>query len=161
MEAEEIGEEDMIPDEETIITITRDGYIKRVPIDTYRSAEARRQGHHRGERQRKRTRSSTCSSRPRTITSSSSPTRGRVYRLKAYEIPQTTRQAMGTAIINLISIEPGDRITATVALSEMDQEGFTGHGDGAWARSRRPTSTMFHNLRANGLRASTSKRATR
>ncbi len=37
MEADEIGEEDMIPDEETIITITRDGYIKRVPMDTYRA----------------------------------------------------------------------------------------------------------------------------
>ena len=123
VEADEIGDEDMIPDEETIITITRDGYIKRVPIDTYRSQ--RRGG--------KGMIGATTKEEDKIAHLFVATThhyilfftdRGRVYRLKAYEIPQTSRQAMGTAIINLISIEPGDKITATIAVREMDKEGY-------------------------------------
>jgi|LSQX01.2.fsa_nt_gb DNA gyrase subunit A len=151
MEADEIGEEDMIPDEETIITITRDGYIKRVPMDTYR---AQRRGG-RGKI------GATAKEEDKVQHLFAATThhyvlfftdRGRVYRLKAYEIPQTTRTAMGTAIINLISIEPDDRITATVALREMDKEGFivmaTEQGE-----VKKTALEMFHNLRSNGLRA--------
>ena len=151
MEADEIGEEDMIPDEETIITITRDGYIKRVPIDTYRAQK-------RGGRGKI---GATAKEEDKVAHLFVATThhyvlfftdRGRVYRLKAYEIPQTTRTAMGTAIINLISIEPGDRITATVAVREMDHEGFmlmaTELGE-----VKKTDLDMFHNLRSNGLRA--------
>ena len=45
--------------------------------------------------------------------------RGRVYRLKAFEVPQTSRQAMGTAIVNLIQIQPDERITATVPIRDL------------------------------------------
>lgn len=151
VEAEEIGEEDMIPDEETIITVTRDGYIKRVPIDTYR---AQRRGG-RGKI------GATAKEEDKIAQLFVATThhyvlfftdRGRVYRLKAYEIPQTTRQAMGTAVINLISIEPGDKITATIAVREMDQDGFmvmaTEQGE-----VKKTDLAMFHNLRSNGLRA--------
>lgn len=151
MEADEIGEEDMIPDEETIITITRDGYIKRVPVDTYRPQ--RRGG--RGKI------GATAKEEDKVQHLFAATThhyvlfftdRGRVYRLKAYEIPQTTRTAMGTAVINLISIEPGDRITATVALREMDKDGFivmaTEQGE-----VKKSSLDKFHNMRANGLRA--------
>jgi DNA gyrase subunit A len=151
MEADEIGEEDMIPDEETIITITRDGYIKRVPLDTYR---AQRRGG-RGKI------GATAKEEDKVQHLFAATThhyvlfftdRGRVYRLKAYEVPQTTRTAMGTAIINLISIEPGDRITATVAMREMDKDGYvvmaTEQGE-----VKKTDLDMFHNLRSNGLRA--------
>jgi len=151
IEADEIGDEDMIPDEETIITITRDGYIKRVPMDTYR---AQRRGG-RGKI------GATAKEEDKVQHLFASTThhyilfftdRGRVYRLKAYEVPQTTRTAMGTAIINLISIEPDDRITATVVLREMDHEGFmvmaTEQGE-----VKKTDLDMFHNLRSNGLRA--------
>lgn len=151
MEADEIGEEDMIPDEETIITITRDGYIKRVPMDTYR---AQRRGG-RGKI------GATAKEEDKVQHLFAATThhyilfftdRGRVYRLKAYEVPQTTRTAMGTAIINLISIEPDDRITATVALREMDHEGFMVMAT-ELGEVKKTDLDLFHNLRSNGLRA--------
>ena len=151
MEADEIGEEDMIPDEETIITITRDGYIKRVPIDTYRAQK-------RGGRGKI---GATAKEEDKVQHLFVATThhyilfftdRGRVYRLKAYEIPQTTRTAMGTAIINLISIEPGDRITATVAVREMDHTGFMVMAT-ELGEVKKTDLDMFHNLRSNGLRA--------
>ena len=130
VEADEIGEEDMIPEEETIITITRDGYIKRVPIDTYR---AQRRGG-------KGKIGATAKEEDKLAHLFVATThhyilfftdRGRVYRLKAYEIPQTTRQAMGTAIINLIHIEPGDKITADRRRHGDGQGRLPGHGHGA------------------------------
>ena len=151
MEADEIGEEDMIPDEETIITITRDGYIKRVPLDTYRSQ--RRGG--RGKI------GVTAKEEDKVLHMFAATTHhyvlfftdgGRVYRLKAYEIPQTTRTAMGTAIINLINIEPGDRIAATVAIREMDKEGFIVMAS-EQGQVKRSALELFHNMRSNGLRA--------
>lgn len=150
VEAEEIGEEDMIPDEATIITITRDGYIKRVPMDTYRSQ--RRGG--------KGIIGATAKEEDKVAHLFAATThhyilfftdRGRVYRLKAYEIPQTSRQAMGTAIINLISIEPGDRITATVAVRDMQEKGYMVMAT-ELGEVKKTDLSQFHNLRANGLR---------
>lgn len=151
VEAEEIGDEDVIPEEETIITITRDGYIKRVPIDTYR---AQRRGG-RGvigataKEEDKISHLFVATTHHYILFFTD---RGRVYRLKAYEIPQTTRQAMGTAIINLISIEPGDKITATIAVRDWDQKGYmimaTELGE-----VKKSDLREFHNMRANGLRA--------
>jgi len=151
VEAEEIGEEDMIPDEETIITITRDGYIKRVPIDTYRSQ--RRGG--------KGIIGATAKEEDKLAHLFVATThhyilfftdRGRVYRLKAYEIPQTSRQAMGTAVINLISIEPGDKITATIAARELDTKGYMVMAT-EMGEVKKTDLASFHNLRSNGLRA--------
>lgn len=149
-EASEISDEDMIPEEETIITITRDGYIKRVPMDTYRAQKRGGKG-----------KIGATSKEEDKIAQLFVATthhyilfftdRGRVYRLRAYEIPQTSRQAMGTAIINLINIEQGDKITATVAVKDMQQTGFmvlaTELGE-----VKKCSLDYFHNLRANGLR---------
>ena len=151
VEADEIGDEDMIPDEETIITITRDGYIKRVPIDTYR---AQRRGG-RGiigatsKEEDKVSQLFVATTHHYVLFFTD---RGRVYRLKAYEIPQTTRQAMGTAIINLISIEPGDKITATIAVRGLDEAGFMVMGT-ELGEVKKTNLIAFHNLRSNGLRA--------
>ncbi|MCE5199261.1 MAG: DNA gyrase subunit A [Armatimonadota bacterium] len=151
IEANEIGDEDVIPDEETIITITRDGYIKRVPIDTYRPQ--RRGG--------KGVIGATAKEEDQVAHLFVATThhyilfftdRGRVYRLKAYEIPQTSRQAMGTAVINLISIEPDDKITATVALREMDSDGYVIMAT-QMGEVKKTALSEFHNLRSNGLRA--------
>lgn len=151
VEADEIGEEDMIPEEVTIITITRDGYIKRVPIDTYRSQ--RRGG--RGvigatAKEEDKVQHLFVATTHHYVLFFTD--RGRVYRLKAYEIPQTTRQAMGTAIINLISIEPGDRITAVVPVRNMQQEGYMVMAT-ELGEVKKTDLAMFHNLRSNGLRA--------
>ncbi len=150
MEAEEIGDEDLIPEEEMIVSITRDGYIKRVPKDTYPTQ-------HRGGKGR----IGATAKEEDTIQHLFLATthhfilfftdRGRVYRLKAYEVPQTSRTAMGTAIINLINIQPGERITATVPMKDYQKaEGFllmaTECGE-----VKRTAMSEFANLRNNGL----------
>ena len=90
---------------------------------------------------------------PHTTTSSSSAT-GRDVRLKAYEVPQTSRQAMGVAIINLINIEPGEIITATVPTRDLKSEEkrylvmATVQGE-----VKRIDMAAFQNIRTNGLRA--------
>ncbi|MDO8684195.1 MAG: DNA gyrase subunit A [Armatimonadota bacterium] len=152
VEAEEIGEEDMIPDEETIVTISRDGYIKRVPIDTYRSQRRPGKG------------IIAMSTKEEDVVEHLFVAtthhyilfftdKGRVYKLKAYEIPQTSRQAMGTAIINLINKEQDEMITATVPLKEMtaaDRFLVMATEKGEIKRCKLEN---FHNLRSNGLRA--------
>jgi DNA gyrase subunit A len=122
-EAKEIGEEDIIAEEDTIVTITRDGYIKRVPIDTFRSQ-------HRGGRGVIAANSREEDSLAQMFIATTHhyilffTDRGKVYRLKAYEVPQASRTAMGTAIINLIPIESGERITATVPCRSLEADGY-------------------------------------
>jgi DNA gyrase subunit A len=150
MEAEEIGDEDLIPEEEMIVSITRDGYIKRVPRDTFpdqkRGGKGRIGASIKEEDGIEHLFVATTHHYILFFTD-----RGRVYRLKAYEVPQTSRQAMGTAVINLINIQPGERITATVPMKEYkDVDGFllmaTERGE-----VKRTALSEFTNLRNNGL----------
>lgn len=153
MEAEEIGDEDLIPEEETILTITRDGYIKRVPIDTYRSQRRGGRGIIGANTKEEDTveKLFVATTHDYILFFSN---RGRVYRLKAYEVPQTSRQAMGVAIINLINIEPGEIITATVPTRDLKSEEkrylvmATVQGE-----VKRIDMAAFQNIRTNGLRA--------
>jgi DNA gyrase subunit A len=151
MEAEEIGDEDLIPDEETIITITRDGYIKRVPMDTYRSQRRGGRGVIGANTKEEDTIHQLFVATTHHYILFFTD-KGRVYRLKAYEVPQTSRQAMGTAVINLINIEPGDTITAIVPVRDMDKDGYlimaTEMGE-----VKKTALTEFMHLRSNGLRA--------
>ncbi|HOQ27800.1 MAG TPA: DNA gyrase subunit A, partial [Armatimonadota bacterium] len=122
-EASDIGEEDVIAEEDTIVTITRDGYIKRVPIDTFRSQ-------HRGGRGVIAANAKEEDSLSQLFIATTHhyvlffTDKGKVYRLKAYEVPQASRTAMGTAIINLIPIESGERITATVPVRSLEADGY-------------------------------------
>jgi len=150
MEAEEIGDEDLIPEEEMIVSITRDGYIKRVPKETYPTQ-------HRGGKGRIGASIKEEDGIEHLFVATTHhyilffTDRGRVYRLKAYEVPQTSRQAMGTAIINLINIQPGERITATVPMKEYkDVEGFLLFATECGEVKRTPLAE-FVNLRNNGL----------
>lgn len=148
-EAEEIGEEDMIPEEEMLVTITRDGYIKRLPLDTYRSQRRGGKGV-----------IATTTKEEDTLEHIFQVSthhyilfftdRGRVYRLKAYEVPQATRQARGTAIINLIRIEPGEKITATVSVADFAPDKYLVMGTRR-GEVKRIALSEFANLRANGL----------
>ncbi len=150
MEAEEIGDEDLIPEEEMIVSITRDGYIKRVPKETYPTQ-------HRGGKGRIGASIKEEDSIEHLFVATTHhyilffTDRGRVYRLKAYEVPQTSRTAMGTAVINLINIQPGERITATVPMKEYkDVEGFLLFATECGEVKRTPLAE-FVNLRNNGL----------
>ena len=150
IEAEEIGDEDLIPEEEMIVSITRDGYIKRVPKETYPTQ-------HRGGKGRIGAATKEEDAIEHLFVATTHhyilffTDRGRVYRLKAYEVPQTSRTAMGTAVINLINIQPGERITATVPMKEYkDVEGFLLLATECGEVKRTPLSE-FTNLRNNGL----------
>lgn len=122
-EGEEFAVEDLIADEDIVVTITHFGYIKRLPVTTYKSQ--RRGG-------RGITALSTkeedfvehlfISSTHQTILFFTN--QGRVYRLKGYEIPEGGRQARGTAIINLIQVEPGERINAVIPIKDFDNDSF-------------------------------------
>jgi DNA gyrase subunit A len=120
-EAEDIRLEDLIAEEDMIITVTRDGYIKRLPVDTYRT-----QG-----RGGKGVIALTAKEEDMVehlfIASTHHyvlffTNKGKVYRLRAHEIPAASRQARGTAIINLIQIEPGEVITATRSLKDFSAD---------------------------------------
>jgi len=151
IEADQIGSEDLIPEEETIVTITRNGYVKRVTAETYKVQKRGGRGvigvTSREEDEIAHLFVATTHHHILFFTD-----RGRVYRIKAYEVPQTSRTAMGTAIINLIGIVPGDKITATVPMQSLDQEGYLVMGTER-GEVKRTALSEFKNLRANGLNA--------
>ena len=148
-EADEITEEDLIPEEKTLVTISRDGYIKRVPLDTYRTQKRGGRGiqaaNLKEEDQLAHLFTATTTHYILFFTD-----RGRVYRLKAYEVPQTSRQARGQHINNFIQTEPGDQITAILPMKDMTAGGYllmaTEYGE-----VKRTALNEFANLRANGL----------
>lgn len=148
-EADEITEEDLIPEEKTLVTISRDGYIKRVPMDTYRTQK-------RGGRGVAAANLKEEDSLAHLFMATTThyilffTNRGRVYRLKAYEVPQTSRQARGQHINNFIQLEPGDQVTAILPMKNINGEGFLFMGT-EFGEVKRTGLTEFANLRSNGL----------
>lgn len=119
----DIDDEDLIEREECVITMTHFGYIKRLPLDTYKAQ-------HRGGRG-----ISGLSTRDedfveKIFTSSSHDyimfftNKGKVYKLKAYRIPETGRQAKGTAVVNLLPLEKDEYITASIPISEFSADSY-------------------------------------
>lgn len=154
-EAGEFTEEDLIPDEQAIISISRDGYIKRVSIDAYRQQ-------HRGGKGLKSVMKEE--DEPAHLFEVSThhtilffTDRGRVYKLKGYEIPESGRYAKGMPVINYISIVGGERVTATISVRDLAKaEGFLtmvtqGTGPKRVSEIKRTPITAFANIRNNGL----------
>lgn len=122
-DAGEISLEDLIKKEPTVITMTHLGYIKRMPINTYKSQ-------HRGGKGIKgmQTRDEDFIQNL-FITSTHHyilffTNKGKVYRLKAYEIPEASRTARGTALVNLLQIDAGEKITAVIPLSKYSEDRY-------------------------------------
>ncbi|NSW93010.1 MAG: DNA gyrase subunit A [Firmicutes bacterium] len=120
LDEEEIDEEDLIQEEESAITLTHFGYIKRMPADTYRSQRRGGKGIH-GITTREEDFVEELF-----ITSTHDyilffTNKGKVYRLKAYQIPEAGRQARGTAIVNLLEIDQNEKITAVIPVSEYKE----------------------------------------
>ncbi len=117
----DISMEDMIPKTNTVICMTKLGYIKRMSIDNFRSQ-------HRGGRGVKGMETIEDDYIEELLMTTTHhylmffTNEGKVYRMKAYEIPETSRTARGTAIINLMQLQPGEKITAVIPISEY-QEG--------------------------------------
>ena len=119
-DAFDISMEDMIPRENTVITMTKLGYIKRMTVDNFRSQN--RGG--RGIKGMQTLDDDYIEALMMTTTHHYVmffTNTGRVYRLKAYEIPEAGRTARGTAIINLLQLMPGERITAVIPISKFEE----------------------------------------
>jgi DNA gyrase subunit A len=110
--------EDLVPNEPTIIMATRDGYIKRMPIDTFKTQ-------HRGgkgvigvttkeEDVVEHLRSTNTHDNMLFFT-----TRGRVFQLRAYDIPQATRTAKGQALVNFLQLAPNEKVSSILSMDDM------------------------------------------
>ena len=115
----EINMRDLIDDEEIAITLTHFGYIKRVPLDTYKSQNRGGKGisamSTREEDFVKHLVTTSTHSRLLFFTN-----KGRVFRLDAFEIPEGKRKAKGTAIVNLLQLAPNEKITTLIPVDESD-----------------------------------------
>ncbi|TCO78072.1 DNA gyrase subunit A [Marinisporobacter balticus] len=121
--ADEINMEDLIDEEEVAITLTHLGYIKRLPADTYKS---QRRG---GKGITGLTTRDADFVEHLFITSTHNyilffTNRGRVYRLKTYEIPDAKRQAKGTAIVNLLQLLPNEKVTAVIPVKTFEPSNY-------------------------------------
>ena len=119
----EFNEEDLIKEEQMVVALTHFGYIKRMPIDTYRSQRRGGKG------------ISGISTREedfvkQIFTTSTHDTvlffsnKGKLYRLRGYEIPEAGRTAKGTAIVNLLSLDAGEKISAVIPISDFEDSKY-------------------------------------
>ena len=117
----EINMRDLIDDEEIAITLTHFGYIKRVPLDTYKSQNRGGKGisamSTREEDFVKHLVTTSTHSRLLFFTN-----KGRVFRLDAFEIPEGKRKAKGTAIVNLLQLAPNEKITTLIPVDHHNEE---------------------------------------
>ncbi len=151
MITDDLDIEDLIEEEDIVVTLTHSGYTKRVPVSTYKSQ-------HRGGRgiSGLTTREEDFVEHIFTTSTHSQillfTTRGVVYRLKGYQIPEAGRQAKGVAIVNLLPLEPGEKITTMIPVSGFEEGNYltfiTKNG------TVKKTDLMdYSRIRAGGLRA--------
>lgn len=117
----EIDIEELIEKEDVLLTLTKDGYIKRLPIDTYKVQNRGGKGIAAGNTKEgdfiKKIKTTNTHEDLLFFTSF-----GKVYSLKTYEVPEGSRQSRGIAIINILKLESGERITEMMTLSELNKD---------------------------------------
>ncbi|PKM79261.1 MAG: DNA gyrase subunit A, partial [Firmicutes bacterium HGW-Firmicutes-13] len=118
---EEINIEDLIAEEDAVITLTHQGYVKRLPLDTYRSQRRGGRGiTGMGTKEDDFVEHLFITSTLHNLLCVSN--KGKLYRLKVYEIPEAGRQAKGTNIINLLSLNQGEIITTVIPIKEFTDD---------------------------------------
>ena len=149
----DISTEDLIPRENTVITMTKLGYIKRMTVDNFRSQN-------RGGRGIKGMQTLEDDYIEELLMTTTHhylmffTNTGRVYRLKAYEIPEAGRTARGTAIINLLQLMPGECITAVIPLRKFEDGHYLMMATKNGLVKKTPIKE-YANVRKNGLAAIT------
>ncbi|QGH32571.1 DNA gyrase subunit A [Gracilibacillus salitolerans] len=144
-----IEDEDLIPEESIVITLTHRGYIKRLPASTYR---AQRRGG-RGVQGMGTNDDDfvehlvSCSTHDTVLFFSN---KGKVYRSKGYEIPEFNRAAKGLPIINLLEVEQGEWINAVITVSEFKEDWYLFFTT-KYGVSKRTALPQFANIRKGGL----------
>ncbi len=116
----EFEEEDLIKEEQTVIALTHFGYIKRVPVDTYKSQRRGGKGiTGMATREDDFVKEIFTASTHDTILFFSN--KGKMYRLRGFEIPEAGRTAKGTAIVNLLNLEAGEKISAIIPIQNFSE----------------------------------------
>lgn len=115
--------EDLIAEEDVVITITHANYIKRLPVDTYRNQKRGGRGvTGMGTKEEDFVEHLFVATTHHNILFFTD--RGRVYRIKAYEIPEASRTAKGTAVVNLLPLEPKEKVTAVIPIKEFSNRRY-------------------------------------
>ncbi len=149
----DISMEDLIPQENVTITMTKLGYIKRTPTDTFKAQN-------RGGKGIKGMQTIEEDYVEELFMTSTHhyimffTNKGRVYRLKAYEIPEASRTARGTAIVNLLLLQPDEKITSVIAINEYKENQYLFMATQKGLVKKTPI-TEYANVRKNGLAAIT------
>ena len=145
----EVDIEDLIPVEECVVTYTNSGYIKRISADAYKTQNRGGRGVT-GMKQREEdfvTEMMVCSSHDNVLFISN---RGMMYKLKCYELPEGSKSARGTNIVNLLPMQQGEKLAAVLTVKEFEEDKFvvmvTTHG-----KIKRTSLSAYKNVRKNGL----------
>jgi len=147
----DLSTEDLIPNENTVLAMTRLGYIKRMTVDNFKSQ-------HRGGKGIKGMQTIDEDFIEELLMTTTHhyimffTNKGRVYRLKAYEIPESGRTARGTAIINLLQLLPEERITAIIPLKEYQKGKYLFMSTKKGIVKKTPI-LDYENIRKSGLQA--------
>jgi len=146
---EMIEDEDLIPVENSVVTLTHNGYIKRLAANTYRSQKRGGRGvQGMGTNEDDFVEHLMNTSTHDTILFFTS--KGKVFRAKGYEIPEFGRTAKGLPIVNLLNIEKGEKVTAMIRVGSFDEDAYFIFTTKTGITKRTPVS-QFANIRTNGL----------
>lgn len=151
--AEMLEDEDLIPVENSVLTLTHNGYIKRLPANTYRSQR-------RGGRGIQGMGTNDDDFVEHLLNTSTHDTilfftsKGRVFRTKGYQVPEFSRTAKGLPIINLLGVDKEEKVTAMIPVDEFEEDKYFFFVTENGVAKRTPVSA-FANIRANGLIALT------
>ena len=150
---EMLEDEDLIPVENSVLTLTHNGYIKRLPANTYRSQR-------RGGRGIQGMGTNDDDFVEHLLNTSTHDTilfftsKGRVFRTKGYQVPEFSRTAKGLPIINLLGVDKEEKVTAMIPVGEFEEDKYFFFVTENGIAKRTPVSA-FANIRANGLIALT------
>ena len=148
-EVGKFSEEELIPEEESVILLTTENYMKRVP-----QADFRRQN--RGGKGKRGMTTKEEDVISQIVTANSHDfllfftSQGRIFRLKAYEVPQASLAAKGTAAVNMLNMHPDEKITAIIKQGEGNENGFLFMATKKGTIKKSPIKEFF-NIRSNGL----------
>lgn len=145
----EFSMEDVIPDTSTVIMITREGYIKRIPPETFRRQERGGKGV-----AGLTTKEEDTVDQVFTTTTHKDlmffTTRGRVFQLKAYDVPESSRTAKGQALVNFLQLGPGETVSAALSMDDLETSKYfmmvTNKGT-----VKKTALDQFENVRKSGL----------
>ena len=146
----EMDVEDLIPEEDCVLTLTNFGYVKRQTLDTYRTQRRGGRGISGMSRREEDVASELFIANSHDFVLFFSD-RGRVYRLKCYEIPEGSRTSRGMNITNLLPLEPEERITSMLRVTKSEEEDHFLAMVTKNAVIKRVALSAFRNVRKNGL----------